>query len=439
MGISESVIVKIERSRWEPEGGHTLGKQSVDSGSSITSHRSRLFFASCIALIATAMTFAIRGDTIGALSSGFNLTKEQVGFIMAGAYWGFTISIFIGGQLCDWLGMGKILLFAFLAHITGTFVIIFASGFWMLAGGTLVIGLANGFVEAAINPLVATVYSDQKTKKLNALHAWFPGGIVIGTLVCIGLTHIQLGWQIKFATVLAPTVLYGLLFVGMKFPSTERVQSGVSTGAMYKEALKPLFIVWFCTMLLTASTELGTNQWIGEIMSKVAGTGIIVLAWINIIMCIGRLFAGQWVHRMSPIKLLLGSSIFAAIGLFWLSNVHTPMTAYAASFVFAVGVCYFWPTMLGVTSERFPKGGALLLGLMGAAGMASAGAAQPIMGRLYDLHGPAGALRSVIILPVVLVVIFSLVFLRDRAKGGYKVESISGDTASKTASEKVKV
>jgi fucose permease len=387
-----------------------------------------MFFASCIALIATAIIFAVRGDILGDLSTHFNLTKEQLGWVIIGAFWGYTISIFIGGNLCDLIGMRAILGMAFTGHIVGTVMTIFANGYPMLAAATLLIGLANGFVEAAINPLVATIYPDRKTEKLNFLHAWWPGGIVIGSVLSYSIGrawHVSGGWeawQVKQAIVLIPAVIYGIMLLRLRLPRTERVQSGVSTGRMYREALRPLFILWFICMWLTASTELGPNQWIGEIMKKTATeSGILVLAWISLIMLVGRLFAGPVVHKLSPIGLLVASAVVSAVGLFALGHVASAPAAYAASFVFAVGICYFWPTMLGVTSERFPAGGALLLGLMGAAGMASAGLAQPLMGRLYDTYGPAGALKYVTILPVVLVFIFGAIFLRDVAKGGYKV------------------
>jgi MFS family permease len=183
-------------------------------------------------------------------------------------------------------------------------------------------------------------------------------------------------------------------------------------------------------MWLTAATELGPNQWIAEIMKKTATqSGILILAWISLIMLVGRLFAGPVVRKLSPIGLLIASSVTAAVGLFVMSQVHAAPTAYAASFVFAVGVCYFWPTMLGVTSERFPAGGALLLGLMGAAGNASSGLAQPLMGYLYDNFGPAGALRYMAILPVFLVILFAAIFLRDLARGGYKVVKLTQEAA----------
>ena len=397
----------------------------------------RLFVASCIALVATAMTFAIRGDIMGNLGQDFSLNKEQVGYIAGAAFWGFTISIFIGGQLCDWLGMSKLLALAFLCHTAGILLTIFAPGFWLLWAATLIIGLGNGLIEAAINPLVATIYPDDKTNKLNALHVWFPGGIVIGGLVAYALSKSNLDWKIKMATILAPTLIYGVMFLGQKFPATERVQAGVSTGDMFKEVLRPMFLLLIFCMLLTASTELGPNQWIPNIMTKTlpdaASAGILVLVWINGLMAIGRWFAGPIVHRMSPIGLLIGSAVFSAVGLFWLSGVQTAATAFAAATVFAIGICYFWPTMLGVTSERFPKGGAFLLGLMGAAGNLSVALVLPIMGRIYDQNvanmgeqlGASQTLRSVTILPIILVVIFGAMFLRDKAAGGYKAVRLS--------------
>lgn len=390
--------------------------------------RRRLFIASCIALIATAMTFAIRGDSMDPWSRQFSLSKEEVGWIVGTAFWGFTLSIFIGGQLVDLLGMGRFLALAFLAHVLGIALTILANGFWMLFAGTLGIGMANGFVEAAVNPLTATIYPDQKTEKLNALHVWFPGGIVIGGLVSFALTKMNLGWEVKMAVILVPTLIYGLMFLGQRFPPTERVQHGVSTAGMYKEALRPLFLIWVFCMLLTAATELGPNQWIPDILTKTAGLqAILVLVWINGLMAVGRNFAGAFVHRLSPIGLLIGSATLSAIGLFALSVANSPVTAFAAATIFAIGICYFWPTMLGVTSERFPSGGALLLAIMGGAGMLSVSIILPVMGKIYDEKGPNMALRYIVILPLVLIGIFGAVWLYDRGRGGYKAVKLAAE------------
>ena len=374
------------------------------------------------------MTFAIRGDSMDPWSRQFSLSKEEVGWIVGTAFWGFTLSIFIGGQLVDLLGMGRFLALAFLAHVLGIALTILANGFWMLFAGTLGIGMANGFVEAAVNPLTATIYPDQKTEKLNALHVWFPGGIVIGGLVSFALTKMNLGWEVKMAVILVPTLIYGLMFLGQRFPPTERVQHGVSTAGMYKEALRPLFLIWVFCMLLTAATELGPNQWIPDILTKTAGLqAILVLVWINGLMAVGRNFAGAFVHRLSPIGLLIGSATLSAIGLFALSVANSPVTAFAAATIFAIGICYFWPTMLGVTSERFPSGGALLLAIMGGAGMLSVSIILPVMGKIYDEKGPNMALRYIVILPLVLIGIFGAVWLYDRGRGGYKAVKLAAE------------
>lgn len=386
----------------------------------------RLFIASCIALVATAMTFAIRGDILEPLRGQFGLNNEQVGEVAGIAFLGFTVSIFIGGPLCDAVGMGRLLALAFICHVLGVLMMIFAPGYWVLWSGSLIGGLGNGLVEAAVNPLVATVYSDDKTNKLNALHVWFPGGIVIGGLVAYLLSGVGASWQVKWSMILIPTLIYGALFLGQKFPATERVQSGVSTGDMFKEVLQPLFLVLAFCMLLTASTELGPNQWIPDVLNPaVGGLGIVVLVWINGLMAVGRYFAGPIVHRLSPIGLLIASSIFSAVGLFLLSSVQSAASAFVAATIFAIGVCFFWPTMLGVTSERFPKGGAFLLALMGAIGNLAVFRILPIMGGIKDQYGPFMAFRYVAILPVVLVVIFGAIYLRDKATGGYKAVKLS--------------
>ena len=136
----------------------------------------RLFTGSCLSVAVIGLTFAIRGDTIDELSRRFALTHAQMGWIASAAFWGFVLSMIVAGQLCDWLGMGRLLRAASIFHVAGVLLTIFASGFWTLWSGTLCIGMGNALVEAAVNPLIATVYSSEKTQKLNAVHAWFPWG-----------------------------------------------------------------------------------------------------------------------------------------------------------------------------------------------------------------------------------------------------------------------
>ena len=422
----------------------TLRRDSTigNEGNSISPRR--LFTASCVAMIATAMTFIIRGDIMSPWGAQFHLTEAVVGSISSLAFFGFTISMFVGAPLCDLLGMGRLIALAFLMHVAGILVTIFAGSVIALYIGTLFIGMGNGLVEAAVNPLIATMYRSEKTRRLNKLHVWFPGGNVIGGLTAFALSllltnHVAPAhlWQIKMAAILIPVFAYGFLFYGQKFPQTERVQSNVSTKEMYSTALKPLFLVFLFCMFLTASTELGTGQWMTVIMSTSlhiglngATTGVLVLVWINVLMAIGRNFAGNIVHRASPVALLLISSVLSCAGLLLLGTANGTLAIFAAATLFAVGVCYFWPTMLGVTSERFPRGGSVLLGLMGGSGMLFVGLALPYIGKeisTNDAH-PAGSLIRMAIMPAILIVIFTVIFLRDKVRGGYKPEVLPIDS-----------
>jgi MFS family permease len=392
-------------------------------------HQSRLFKASCVALIATAMSFAIRGDIMGDFERVFTLDKTQVGWISGAAFWGFGLSILFGGPLCDILGMGMLLRLAAIGHIGGTVLTIFAPNFAFLFAATVIIGIANGLVEAAINPLVTTIYAKDKTAKLTALHAWFPGGIVIGGVLVFAFTQIGLGWQEKMLLMLVPSVIYALMFLREQFPATEREAAGVPFGQMFSETLRPLFVLIFLCMWLTAATELGPGQWVANIFNDVmhsdAKVGILVLVWINGIMYAMRQFFGDISHRVSPVLLIACTAILAAAGLFLFGQASTPPIAFLAAALLAMGTAFWWPTMLGITSERFPKTGALGLAVIGAAGSFSTALAGPVMGWINDTYGAARVLPTWAILPVVLSVIFSLIYVADKARGGYRVEQIS--------------
>lgn len=362
---------------------------------------SRLFSASCVALIVTAMSFAIRGAAVGDWTSQFALSNEQVGWINGAAFWGFTLAMIFGGPLCDTLGLGRIAGLAFFGHIAGILLTIFAWDYWSLYTGTLIFGIANGSVEAACNPLIATLYPQDKTTKLNKFHVWFPGGIVIGGLLAYAFGAAGWGWKIQFAAMLLPAVVYGVMFLGQAFPRTERVQQGVTTGAMFSACLSPLFLLMVFCMLVTAATELGPQNWIPNIMTNAGVSGILVLVWITGLMAVGRQFAGVFVHRLSPLGMLLASAVLSSLGLYAMSQASGGML-FAAATVFALGVCFFWPTMLGYVSERFPRTGALGLAIMGGAGMLSASYIVPVIGRFYD-QGIAARLpegQTIVTLPV---------------------------------------
>ena len=413
---------------------------------SASPNAARLFNASCLALIVTAMSFALRGGAMGTWTTEFNLTNEQVGWINSTAFWGFTLAMIFGGPLCDAIGMGRIVKLAFVGHLAGILLTIFAWDFWSLFGGTLLFGIANGSVEAACNPLIAALYPDNKTTRLNQFHVWFPGGIVIGGLLAFALGQAGLGWKVQFATMLVPLAMYGYMFLGQSMPRTERVSMGVSTGGMFTACLNPIFLLMVVCMLMTAATELGPGQWIPSILEHAGVSGILVLVWITGLMAVGRQFAGAFVHRLQPMGMLLASAVLSAAGLYLMSRSTGPML-FGSATVFAFGVCFFWPTMLGYVNERFPQTGALGLAIMGGAGMLSAGFVLPVIGKWYDAGIAAGipagttadalksaaagsaeaaqwatiqadaglhALGQVAILPVVLTVIFLGLFLTSR-------------------------
>ncbi|HVR87516.1 MAG TPA: MFS transporter [Planctomycetota bacterium] len=428
-----------------------------------------LFISSCVALATTAACFSLRGDVMPAWARHFAITQEEVGAVGSAAFLGFALSVGIGSPLCDFLGMRKLLFLAFAGHLLGTGLTLLAPSYSVLLGASFLIGLANGLTEAVINPLIATLYPDRKTHKLNVLHAWWPGGLILAGMAGYALTRFlglddsqvsvgaaALGWRIKMALIFIPALIYGALLLGARFPATERVASGVPAREMLRECVRPMFLLWFFSMWLTAATELGPAQWVPSVLTKTAHTpGILVFVYVNVLLFGMRSCAGRLVHGRSPIAVLWASALLSAIGLFALSLATTAVAAYAAATVWGVGVCFFWPTMLGVTSEQFPRGGALLLGLMGTAGNLAIFFVMPILGGIWDHYTqralpPAEDLRALIlqassdpraagvleaaraegaampfrwaaILPLILLVVFGLLWLRDRARGGYRV------------------
>jgi len=391
-------------------------------------NKNQLFLASCIALIFTSLTFAFRASLEGVWGSEFNINKEQVGWVFSPAFWGFTLAMVIGGPLCDVLGMKRLVGFAFIGHIAGAVIYIIAKDATMLFIGTLCIGIGNGMVEAACNPLVVSLYPNNKTTMLNRFHVWFPGGNVIGGLLAyIVLTQLNLDWRLLMIPLFIAVVIYGFMFFKLKFPETERVTSGVSTGDMFKACLNPLFLIMIVCMFLTAATELGTTTWILALLQGTNVSGILVLVFIFGIMALGRSFAGPVVHRLNPNGMLIFSAIFAGIGLVLLSKI-SGYAAFGAAAVYAVGICFFWPTMLGFVAEYLPKTGALGLSLMGGAGMFSVSLILPVMGKWLDqakakaisegmqtaqAEAAAGSetFLKVAIMPAIVLVIFIIIYI----------------------------
>ncbi|GAA3563145.1 MFS transporter [Snuella lapsa] len=370
-------------------------------------NKNRLFLASCLALITTAMTFAIRArlETVFG-PEGIGLTLEQIGYAFTPAFFGFTLAMIFGGPLVDFLGIKKITWIAFVTHAIGIVWTLMADSMTSLFLATLFIGIGNGMVEAALNPMVASMYSNEKTKMLNRFHVWFPGGIVIGSLIgWLVMDVMGLSWQIMVSTLFIPLVIYGAMFYGQKFPVTERVQMGISNKKMFSSIGKPLFLFMVACMFLTAASELGTTQRIESLLKTSVDVPLLVLAFINGIMALGRLFAGKVVHKLKPSGMLLYSAILTFIGL-WLLTVTSGGMTFVAAAIFAMGVTFFWPTMLGFVAEYLPETGALGLSVMGGAGMFSVSLVLPIMGNLMDNASAHEALRTMSILPAILIVAF---------------------------------
>lgn len=352
-------------------------------------NRNQLFIASCVALTVTSMTFAIRAGMLNDLGVEFGLSTVELGYIAGTAFWGFPLAVIIGGLLVDGIGMKKLMYAAFASHVIGILMTIFSGGFWGLFFSTLLIGIANGLVEAVCNPLVASMYPENKTTKLNHFHIWFPGGLVIGGLVAYFLGQAGIGWQIQMATMLIPAAVYGYLLLGKKFPVTERVAKGVSTGEMYRSLAQPLFVFMVICMLGTAITELGTNQWISVLLGNVTSNALLLLVFISGIMVLGRSAAGPIIQKISPAGVLFMSAILSALGLYLLSSL-SGNALFAGAAVFAVGVTYFWPTMLGFVAEYTPKTGAVGLSIIGGAGMLAVSMFFPVLGKMYDDNILAG-------------------------------------------------
>ncbi len=408
-------------------------------------HKQRLFLGACLSLVATSVSFAVIGASMGPLKTQFMLSNLQIGMIGGANLYGFAITQLIFSPLCDTLGMKRLLQLAFVGHLLGALSMIFAGGFGLLYTGALLISMGNGLVEAACNPLVVALYPNDKSVKLNQFHVWFPGGIVIGGVLSFILDQIGItAWQVKIGLILVPTVIYAFLMFRETFPKTEASAAGVSLSEAFRETLRApvvsvgllmvgmvimmlnnmgilqvdahvvnwlflgslvisvvmgimawfagrklevLMLVMLMAMAITASSELGPGRWVPAVLESGGMHGILVLAWINGLMAILRYNAGAFVHRFSPTGTLLISAVLTVVGLYWLSTAASLVMVLPAATVFAFGVCFFWPTMLGFVSERIPKSGAFGLGLMGAVGMAVTGLfTAPQMGAIADQY-----------------------------------------------------
>lgn len=346
-----------------------------------------LFLASFLTLIAAGIGFSVRGDILGDWGRQFGFTQGELGTITGGGLIGFGISIILFSFIADRIGYGPLMVIAFLLHVSSAVVTFAATplyasygkegAFWCLNIGMWLFALGNGTCEAVINPLTASLYPRNKTHWLNILHAGWPGGLVLGAL--LGLLFNQLGdirWEIKLATFLVPTLLYGAMMFGRRFPRSEASAAGVSVGTMLLEFVSPILLFLVVLHAMVGYVELGTDSWIiniTETILKNKDQALLAFIWTNVLMFTLRFFAGPIVHQISPLGLLFGSAVLGTTGLYLLGQSSTAAMWLLSVTIYGIGKTFYWPTMLGVVSERFPRGGALTLGVVGGVGMLSAG------------------------------------------------------------------
>ena len=422
----------------------------------ITPNASRLLWAGFMAILAAGVGFAIRGGIFDNWGKEFGFSGAQLGAIGGAGLSGFCFGIIIGGIICDKIGYGKLVVTALLLHILSAFVTFAASpgdggadaqalAYKFLFGGMFIFAFANGTLEAVANPLVATLYPKNRTHYLNILHASWPAGMILGAALGWWLDDMmEIHWKYQLALYLIPTAIYGLMFLGQKFPKSEAAEKGASLGDMFKDvgilgavvisallmlfcgSFLPLFglspekselvgyvvagiaviavgvltkfslgsillFVLFVTHALIGAVELGTDQWIQFITGNLftSQEGKMLFLWTSAIM-FGLRFSAHWIEntlKISPVALLLICSIFGFVGLQLASGMQTFTVALVALGIYAVGKTFFWPTMLAVASDRYPRTGAIAISIMGGIGMLSVGTiGGPGLGYLKDRY-----------------------------------------------------
>ncbi|MEM9886317.1 MAG: MFS transporter [Bacteroidota bacterium] len=399
----------------------------------------KLFYGSCFALITTAFSFSIRAGILPELGDQLGIDEVKLGFINSMWFWGFPISMIIGGLVYNTVGGKKIMQFAVFAHGIGILLTIFApafgaSAYGMLLISTLLIGIGNGCTEAACNPMIADTYEGVKmSTMLNRFHMWFPGGIVLGSLISLAMQG--MGWQAQVTVILIPTVIYAYLFWNVSWPSA-RTEEQADLSSNFSAMLSPLFIFMLVCMGLTAMSEFAPNQWVSVTLVESGAQPMVLLALTFGVMTVARYFGGAAVGQFNTTGVLLGSAVLATIGLLMLSNFTGGM-AYVAAIVFGLGIAYFWPNMVGFVADYVPKSGAIGLSIIGAMGMFMSGLVQPVTGGWIkdnraaaeaagltggaaDLYAGQATLSTLVLFPAILIVLFTILFfwIRSRSKTG---------------------
>ena len=316
-----------------------------------------------------------------------------VGQALGATFLGFALTLLIGSALLDVFGIRKMLIASAVCNLSGSLAVLLASllpishfNYYLVLVGLLATGLGWGMVEASVNPMVVSIGNSNKSARLNAVHAWWPAGIVVGGLMGAALKWTGLAWQWNLITLCVPALLILQQSWRLLFPHTERVNQGVSYADMCRELYrKPQFLIFWACMWLTASAELAPGQWVDLTLSNTVGmSGLFILVYVSVLMFSLRHFATNFAHRISSMALLTVSSLLASIGLYGLSKASGPVTALLCATIWGAGVCFMWPTMLANVAERFPRGGALFLGLMGFGGGLAIEVLLPKLGSIFD-------------------------------------------------------
>lgn len=369
--------------------------------------RSRLFAGACVALFPTAFAFALVGGILGQLKTLFVLTNADVGMIGGAVLWGMASALIIVAPFLEKIGLRAAAIGAFFGHLIGVSLFLSAffftgtpAGFWVLFIGAFVMGIGNGLIEAAGNPMVAALYPDRKTVKLNHFHAFFPGGMVVGAL--LGASLFQLGlshWTLHIALMYIPIMAYGYMILPLTFPKTETAAAGIPL----KEILlyivtHPVVLLLIVIKMITLSLELGPMRWISDVLENAGVNGLLVFAWITGLMAVLRLFASPIVERLAPTGMLFCAAILTGVGLLMFSVFDSGLfKLMLAATIFAFGVAFFFPTMVGLMSERFPKAGSVGIVLMIGMGMAASGTLQGQMGVIADRYMPDALSESQVV------------------------------------------
>ena len=357
-----------------------------------------LFWISVLALFIAALSNSVRVGASGAMKAALldpinpQHSGEMIGAVLGNSFLGFALSLLVISPLLDRLGARQTILFAAMCFIAGPALVLFAANsggsvYLWLNVAMVIWGCGWGATEATINPLVATLYSDDKTGKLNSLHAWWPAGLILGGLLSVlFFNQLNLDWRILIALPIVPGVVLAIWAMQHRFPQTESAAQGVTFSEMMTEPFRrPGFWVFFLIMFLTASAELAPGAWVDVALTNTVGMpGILVLVYVSAIMFVMRHFAGALEHRFSDMGLLLMCTIPAAIGLYLLSIAQSPLPAIIAATLWAFGVCFMWPTMLAAVARRYPRSGPWGIGLVGFAGALAIYFVLPELGKIYD-------------------------------------------------------